>query len=138
MSEEGGASRSAAPKEEGMIVNRRTTDGEALGAELTRFCDQEEASNPTKRRRCGTCAFRSGAHVANGSPETLMNALKCVMERTTFYCHEADRPCVGWRTLVFDVGIKAPWDFVDGAGDPASLPSGQVPEAPPAADITKE
>ena len=30
-------------------------------------------------------------NVANGSPETQMDALKCLMEGVEFYCHQPDR-----------------------------------------------
>ena len=96
-----------------MILNQATKEGQSLGKEMARLCDIEAKRNPSPRKRCRTCAFRAGEHVANGSPQTLMNAVKCVMERKVFYCHEIDRPCVGWRTLVSDTNIPAPWDFVE-------------------------
>lgn len=99
-----------------MIKNRRTPEGEELGRELARLCDT--AING-KNHRCNTCAFRHGDHLANGSAETLMNALKCVIEREPFYCHEIDRPCAGWLAMRFDKGneLKTPWDFIEGSND---------------------
>ena len=102
-----------------MIPNLPTEEGQALGKELARLCDIEAARNPGAPKRCRTCAFRAGDHVANGSPATLMDALKCVMERKPFWCHEIDEPgtdklCAGWRAMVSDTNISVPWDFVGG------------------------
>ena len=65
--------------------------------------------------RCLTCAFRKGDHPANGSPETLMSALKCVMEGEPFWCHEHDRACAGWAAMRFskDNLVKAPWEHLN-------------------------
>ena len=100
------------------VPNLSTEDGRALGMELARLCDIEAKRNPSVRKRCKTCAFRPGNHLANGSSATLMTALKCVMERTVFQCHEIDRPCAGWRLLVSDINLPMPWDFVEGADKP--------------------
>ena len=98
--------------------NVATAEGRDLGAHLARFCEQE-AVKAGKDDRCATCAFRAGDHVANGSVETLMTALKCVLEREPFWCHEHDRPCAGWLLLRSDAGteIHVPWAYVGGADD---------------------
>lgn len=97
-----------------IIENRRTPEGVELGQHLARLCDGELAGKPDAR--CDTCAFRSGDHLANGSPETLMTALKCAMQRTPFWCHEHDRPCAGWQAMKFpaDRTVAAPWPSIDG------------------------
>lgn len=107
-----------------MRQNVRTENGIELGKQMARLCDVEEAAHSTKRKRCSTCAFRAGDHIANGSPETLMNALKCVMERKVFWCHVIgkngeQRPCAGWRLMVADTAVQMPWDFVPGQDAPA-------------------
>ena len=105
-----------------MRQNQRTPEGAALGAQMARLCDQELAGR--RDDRCGTCAFRAGDHLANGSPETLMTALKCAMERAPFWCHEHDRPCAGWAAMQTPKGgeIMVPWDAVDGDDGPAPQP----------------
>lgn len=98
-----------------MRKNVATTEGRQLGSRLASFCDVE-AEKQGRDGRCSTCAFRSGEHVANGSPETLMSALKCVMEREPFWCHETDRPCAGWLLMRIEAGAETvmPWDHVPG------------------------
>lgn len=109
-----------------MRPNEVTAEGRALGKEMARLCDKELLGR--RDDRCRTCAFRAGDHLANGSPETLMSALKCAMERTPFWCHEIDRPCAGWLALRFqeDRAVAAPWNHVPGgyykAGDVIPLP----------------
>lgn len=102
-----------------MRENATTPEGRALGEQMARLCDGEIAKSG-KDDRCSTCAFRAGDHIANGSPETLMSALKCVMEREPFWCHEHDRPCAGWAAMRFPAGqtVQAPWDYVEGADAP--------------------
>ena len=65
-----------------MRPNQRTPEGADLGRHIARLCDKELAGKPDKR--CPTCAFRAGEHLANGSVETLMSAIKCCSERTTY------------------------------------------------------
>ncbi len=97
--------------------NVATPEGRDLGDQLARLCDAELAGKPD--RRCGTCAFRKGDHVANGSPQTLMSAIKCAFEREPFWCHEHDRPCAGWEAMKAPKGkeIAAPWDHPAGADE---------------------
>jgi hypothetical protein len=116
-----------------MIPNRATPEGHELGRQMARLCDGKLAGK--RDTRCGTCAFRGGDHVANGSPETLMTALKCTMEGDVFWCHEADRACAGWAAMRFpkDRLVQAPWDAVDGAdhepsGEVILLPDQSAPE----------
>ena len=108
--------------------NRTTPEGRELGRHMARLCDQELAGR--RDDRCRTCAFRAGDHLANGSPETLMSALKSTMERTPFWCHEHDRACAGWSAMRFPKGrsVNAPWEHVNGgyykAGDVIPSPDG--------------
>ncbi len=94
--------------------NAITDEGRELGKHLARFCDQE--LDGKRDDRCDTCAFRSGDHIANGSPETLMSALKCAMEGEPFWCHEHDRACAGWAAMRFpkDRLRSAPWEHIGG------------------------
>jgi len=108
-----------------MIRNHRTPEGEALGEQIARLCDGAEPKArlrmPELQPRCASCAFRRGPHVANGSPATLMDALKCVMEGHEFQCHQPDRkgePCSGWAMFLLardesDASVVAPWPFSD-------------------------
>lgn len=86
---------------------------------MARLCDGE-AERTGRDGRCSTCAFRAGDHIANGSPETLMTALKCAMEREPFWCHEHDQPCSGWLLFRFPAHatVQAPWPVIDGADEP--------------------
>jgi hypothetical protein len=95
--------------------NVATADGRALGTQLARFC-QVEIDKGHSDNRCSTCAFRAGGHLANGSPETTMSALKCVLEREPFWCHQSDKPCAGWLLLRTESGteIEVPWQHVEG------------------------
>lgn len=86
-------------------------EGMKLGAQLARLCDVEEVKQretfPDQLPRCSDCAFRLGTR-PNGCSETLMDAMKCVIEGVPFYCHkgikdgeEAKRLCSGWALLAF-------------------------------------
>lgn len=101
----------------GMVENVATPEGRELGALLAGFADGVLGGRADNR--CGTCAFRSGDHVANGSAATLMNALKSVLEGGVFACHEHDRPCAGWAALRAESGapLQAPWSYVEGSDD---------------------
>ncbi len=117
-----------------MIRNRATPDGQALGREMTRFCDEAEPRArlklPELTPRCSSCAFREGPHVASGSPTTTMDALKCVIEGVEFHCHEPGRTgslCSGWAMMMLakddaDFGT-APWPFSDEIGKSPSAPA---------------
>ena len=106
------------PDATGWRENMATEEGRALGHELARLCD-DEADRRGIDGRCSTCAFRAGDHLANGSPETLMTALKCAMEREPFWCHEADQPCAGWLLMraPSNETVSVPWVAVTGFDD---------------------
>jgi hypothetical protein len=104
------------------IRNHTTPEGAALGKHTARLCDTAEPAArlklPELPPRCNSCAAREGPHVANGSPVTQMDFLKCIMEGHEFYCHEparANQICSGWAIFMLakqDAGfITAPWDF---------------------------
>ena len=98
--------------------NAATDQGRELGRELARLCNAEMAGK--EDTRCATCAFRAGDHLANGSPETLMSALKSAMEGTPFWCHEQhDRACAGWAVTRFskDALVEAPCQHVPGTDE---------------------
>lgn len=109
-----------------LIRNRPTAEGHELGRHLAHFADEAEPRArlkwPEMPPRCASCAFREGPHVANGSPATQMDALKCVMEGVEFQCHEpprAGQPCSGWLMLQLGSpsdGIVCPWPFSDEMG----------------------
>lgn len=99
-----------------MRLNKITPEGWQLGKEIARICDTAAAAQG-RDGRCATCAFRAGDHLANGSPETLMSAVKAASERTPFWCHESDRPCRGWMLMRIDSGaeVHVPWEHAEGA-----------------------
>jgi hypothetical protein len=111
---------------EPLVRSRTTPEGCELGANLARLCDEAEPAArlivPALPPRCQSCAFRAGRHLANGSPETQMDALKCVVEGIEFCCHQPDRegePCSGWAMMMLarnpdDEFGKAPWPFTGG------------------------
>ena len=112
------------------VRNTRSPEGAELGRLMAKWCDDAEPKArlrfPQLPPRCNSCAFREGRHLANGSPATQMDALKCVMEGSQFYCHEPSRdgaPCSGWAMFLLaadgpeDFG-EAPWDFVGGVERP--------------------
>lgn len=110
------------------LRNYTTPEGHELGEHLARLADDAEPAARLKAPgllpRCQSCAFRHGRHLANGSPATTMDALKCVIERTEFQCHQPDRkdePCSGWAMLMLahdDPPGKADWDFIGGVEKP--------------------
>lgn len=110
------------------IRNHRSPEGAQLGQIMARFCDEAEPKArlrcPELPPRCASCAFREGRHLANQSPATQMDALKCVIEGREFLCHEPGRdeaPCAGWTMLMLakddDDFATAPWDFIGGGVD---------------------
>lgn len=90
-----------------------TYEGSLLGEQLSRFVNEEVKRNPALRRRCRDCAFREGTR-PNAMAATLMDALKCVIEKRPFYCHlEGAGLCAGWEALIerkSEPG-EAPWPF---------------------------
>lgn len=113
-------------EEGGGVRNRATPEGRQLGERLAKWADDAEPAArlrlPDLPPRCNSCAFRAGAHTANGSPSTQMDALKCVMEGVQFNCHEPhreDSPCSGWAMLMLAKDgpdfVTAPWPFSDEA-----------------------
>lgn len=108
-----------------MIRNTPSPEGYELGEQLARFADDAEPrvrlKYPAFPVRCKSCAFRRGSK-PNGMVATLMNALKCWLEKDTeFHCHEHGRegtPCAGWAMLMLDGDadpVETPWDYVEGA-----------------------
>lgn len=90
--------------------NVPTDQGRELGAELARLTDVAEADQlktfPDQLPRCDDCAFRAGT-APNGCSETLMDAIKCVVEMSPFYCHkgvaadgEPKHMCRGYLLLI--------------------------------------
>lgn len=89
------------------VPNVRSPEGAALGREIARLCDVEEAkqTSTTQLPRCTDCAARLGT-LPNENTETQMNFIKCVVEGIPFFCHkgipEGDEPsrlCAGWVLL---------------------------------------
>lgn len=102
--------------------NHKTPEGAELGERLARMVDKAEPKArlrmPELPPRCNSCAFRRGAHLANNSPFTLMDALKCVLTGVEFYCHEPAREdalCSGWAMLMLAqdepnfIDVDWPW-----------------------------
>lgn len=104
------------------MLNRPTPRGRELGRYLAKLADKAEGNSskrfPDQVKRCSSCAFRGGT-IPNGCEETLMDAIKCVMEGYAFYCHETkgdDKPlCAGWvqsqGELIGKPKIPTPWPF---------------------------
>ena len=103
------------------IRNYRTDEGAELGRTLAKWCDDAEPKAklraPELPPRCNSCAFRAGRHLANGSPFTQMDILKCVMEGREFFCHQPDREgalCSGWAIMML---AKDTADFTEVPGE---------------------
>lgn len=108
-----------------LVPNRPTPEGRLLGKELARLADkaEDEARKqfPDQPERCQSCAFRANT-IPNGCPETVMDALKCVMEGVPFMCHQirdddgnCTEMCMGWlNSQMATIGhtkIETPWPF---------------------------
>ncbi len=116
-----------------MERNRPTPEGRALGVEIARLCDQEEAKQarmlaPTIPERCKTCAFRGGTF-PNGCGGTLLDALHCIADGHDFLCHEHGRKgqlCAGYQMMRFEhpfaIGTDWPW-FTQDAEPNTRLPA---------------
>lgn len=79
------------------IPNYVTPEGKELGAQLTRF--YLGALGDRLDKRCYDCAFRPGT-LANGSPFTTMDVLKCLVEEESdFNCHIREGLCAGFEVL---------------------------------------
>lgn len=98
------------PEDGAGFPNEPDPIGIELGAELARLADIAEGEQrkmfPNQIPRCSDCAFLAGTR-PNGCSETLMDAIKCVVELTPFYCHKgvADdghpkHVCRGWFLLI--------------------------------------
>ena len=76
--------------------------------------------------RCRTCAFREGT-VPNGCEETVMDAIKCVIEKVPFMCHhdmkngKPTKMCAGWIVTqrADQAAGKAPWDWTAPKDEPS-------------------
>lgn len=83
---------------------RVSPEGKALGEQMARMADSciaKLAAEGETDDRCKSCAFRLGT-VPNGCIQTLMDAMKAVIEDVPFLCHQADRkgcPCHGWYAV---------------------------------------
>jgi hypothetical protein len=115
-----------------LVPNRPTPEGIEAGKQVARLwrasvkdawekCPEAMALVPD---RCSSCAFREGT-VPNGCPETVLDAIKCVIEGVPFMCHhnmvdgKATEVCRGWlvtQRADKEPG-KAPWDWTAPKGD---------------------
>lgn len=102
-----------------LIRNRPTPEGREVGEHLARWADAADKDQrvrfPNMMERCASCAFRAGT-LPNGCDETVMDALKCVIEGHDFMCHQSkgnSDPCMGWLLLVSRLKKfgKAPWNY---------------------------
>jgi hypothetical protein len=99
---------------------RVTPEGRELGENIARLIQpaiEELAAMGEPDVRCATCAFRAGT-VPNGCAQTLMDAMKCVMEGSrVFLCHQDtshQTVCHGYFAARFAGGAKdrkVPWDY---------------------------
>jgi len=99
--------------------SRITPLGKELGAQIARMTEKviaQLANEGEPDDRCGTCAFRLGT-VPNGCPQTLMDAVKAVMEGVTFLCHNdpaRETVCHGYyaaRVAMKGETVQCPWSF---------------------------
>jgi hypothetical protein len=88
----------------------QTDEGRECGKLLGLMTDKAEAELKTKfpnhAERCKSCAFKAGTF-PNGCPETLLQAIACVVSGEPFFCHqkldaqgEPEDICVGWLLAV--------------------------------------
>ena len=106
-----------------LVRNKPEPLGYAAGEHLARFCDVKiekyRNTGVAVPQRCNTCAFRKGTR-PNGCVPTITDALKCVLEKVPFMCHEhrkGDAPpvCAGYMLLTAKKThkTKVPWKFSD-------------------------
>ncbi len=96
---------------------RCTPEGREIGANLVRLTEpvilsvQKEGEEDD---RCPTCAFRLGT-VPNGCPQTMLDAVKAVIEGVPFMCHhKKGNVCHGWYAARIAMGGRsgsAPYPF---------------------------
>jgi hypothetical protein len=106
--------------EEAKRLGRVTPQSIEVGRHVARMAESavsRVAAMGDPDERCATCAFRLGT-VPNQCGDTLSDALKCVVEKEPFYCHDKKRkgfPCHGWfaaAVITKDMPAgKAPWPF---------------------------
>lgn len=106
---------------------RVSPEGRVMGEQMVRLTEpwiRHLAAEGEPDERCKSCAFRTGT-VPNGCFQTQMDALKAVIERTPFNCHQHDRKgliCHGWFAARFAIAraekvkgpmpvTTCPWDF---------------------------
>lgn len=77
--------------------NLPSADGAELGSCLAGFADAEYAATG-RDARCEYCAFRLGTR-PNQCLATVADALKCVLEHETFFCHIHNQVCEGYAML---------------------------------------
>lgn len=103
------------------VPNRPSPEGERIGANLARLTENGLAilrrRFPKHAEPCQSCAFRRGT-VPNRCLPTVSDALKCVIEKRDFMCHQS-KDCRGICTgylIAMSVTenhppINAPWQF---------------------------
>lgn len=104
--------------DEAKAKGRITPASIELGQIAARMADKSVAhleAEGEPDERCKTCAFRLGTP-PNQCADTLMDALKCVVEKEPFFCHvKRGFPCHGWFAAVVATKgmppIQAPWPF---------------------------
>lgn len=104
-----------------MIRNRPCEVGRAAGAHLAEMTAQATAD----AGMCASCAFRPGS-VPNGCVTTVADAMKCLFEGKTFWCHYGKRDdgrpahiCAGWKAstiaMLAEGGVffETSWPYSD-------------------------
>ena len=105
-----------------LVRNKPTPEGQALGVELARLTENAKtavkAVFPDHAEPCQSCAFRAGT-LPNGCPETVMDALKCVVTGEPFYCHQGfdvdgkpTKLCAGWVIAMSSMNIPPALDAI--------------------------